>query len=122
MNEALQRLGAVSRKYETKASEATDVYVAAARAEAAYKREHAKAALRFKESGERMSVAEAELRADADDGVSRLYEERLVLAATAEGHKHKLIQLREQNANGRTAVVDERASDEIHARGYGGAS
>lgn len=122
MNEALQRLGVVSREYETKANGATDVYVAAARAESAYKRERAKASLRFKESGGRMSVAEAELRADADDAVASLYEDRLVLAATAAAHKDKLIQLREQNANGRTAVVDERAGDEIHARGHGGAA
>src|SRR5437899_7809040 len=109
MNEALQHLRAVSLEYEFKASEATNVYTTAARAEAVYKRERAKASLRFKESGERMSVAEAELRADADDAVARLYEDRLVLAATAAAHKDKLIQLREQNANGRTAVVDERA-------------
>lgn len=120
MNEALQRLGVVSREYELMATDAKEIYVAAAKAEAAYKRERAKAALRLKESGERMSVAEAELRADADDKVAALYEERLIASATAEAHKHKLIQLREQNANGRTAVVDERANDEIHARGYGG--
>lgn len=122
MNEALQHLRAVSLEYESKASDATKVYTAAARAEAVYKRERAKASLRFKESGERMSVAEAELRADADDNVARLYEDRLVLAATAAAHKDKLIQLREQNANGRTAVVDERAGDEIHARGHSGAA
>lgn len=117
MSESLRRLGDVSRFYEQKADECEAVYTAAARAESAYKHERAKTVIRFKESGERMSVAEAETRADADEAVAQLYQDRLVKAAQADALKAKLSQLREQVAVGRTAVVDERAADQFHARG-----
>lgn len=120
MSESIRRLGDVSRLYEMKADECEAVYTAAARAESAYKHERAKAVLRHKESGERMSVAEAETRADADESVAQLYQDRLVKTAQADALKAKLSQLREQVAVGRTAVVDERAADQFHARGYGG--
>lgn len=120
MSESIRRLGDVSRLYETKADECEQVYTDAARAESAYKHERAKAVIRFKESGERMSVAEAETRADASDEIAALYQARLVNAARADALKAKLAQLREQVAVGRTAVVDERAADQFHARGYGG--
>lgn len=121
MSEAAQHLGKVSREYELRAISAADVYTEAARAEAAYKNERAKAVYRHKMSGDRMSVAEAELRADAQDDICELLQARLVKAAAADGLKARLTQLREQNANGRTAVVDERAADQFHANGYGGA-
>lgn len=120
MSESIRRLGDVSRLYETKADECEQVYTDAARAESAYRHERAKAVLRHKESGERMSVAEAETRADADESVAQLYQDRLVKVAKADALKAKLSQLREQVAVGRTAVVDERAADQFHARGYGG--
>lgn len=81
MSESLRRLGDVSRLYEQKADECEQVYTDAARAESAYKHERAKAVIRFKESGERMSVAEAETRADASDEVAALYQDRLVKTA-----------------------------------------
>jgi hypothetical protein len=115
-------MGEVSREYELKARESEGIYTAAARAESAYKHEKAKRVIRFKESGEKMSVAEAETRADADDAIAELYQTRLVAQAVADAHKAKLAQLREQVAVGRTAVVDERAADQFHSRGYGGAA
>lgn len=120
--ESRSRLGEVSREYQEKADSADQVYGAAARAEAGYKKARAKAVLRFKTDAERMSQAEAETRADADDEVARLHETYLVAKAAADALKAKLTQLREQNANGRTAVVDERGVDELHGRGYGGAA
>lgn len=120
MSESIRHLGNVSRDYQIKADTADEIYTAAAEADAAHKHAHAKAVLQFKESGERMSQGEAETRADADDGVAELYRDKVVTKAKAEALKAKLTQLREQNANGRTAVVDERGVDDLHARGYGG--
>jgi hypothetical protein len=120
MNESLRRLGDVSRAYDLKADTADEVYTAAAEADATHKHAHAKAVLEFKESGERMSQGEAEARADADDHIAGLYRDKVVTKAKAEALKAKLVQMREQQANGRTAVVDERAVDEGHARGSGG--
>src|SRR5690606_17880878 len=99
------------------------VALAAAAAEAAHKTARAKAILRFKaEADTRVSHAEAESRAEADDEVARLYLERLTTAAVAESHREKLRQLREQVANGRTAVASERAADAHHAAGLTGAA
>lgn len=122
MSDAVRRMGEVSREYELKANTAEQVYTDAARAEASYKNERAKAVLAHKLSGERMSVAEAELRADAQDDIAELLQNRLVKSAVADALKAKLMQLREQVASGRTVVVDERAADQFHARGYGGAA
>jgi hypothetical protein len=119
MSESVRRMGEVSREYELKANSAEQVYEEAARAESAYKNE---AVLKNKLSVERMSVAEAELRADAQDDIAELLQNRLVKQAVADALKAKLAQLREQVAVGRTAVVDERAGDQFHSRGYSGAS
>jgi pheromone shutdown protein TraB len=100
---------------------AHDVYTTAARAEAAHRHEKAKAMLRIKADVDfKMSIAEAETRADADDTVAELFQQRVVTAAAADALRAKLAQLREQVAVGRTAVVDERAGDQFHSRGYGG--
>lgn len=120
MSESVRHLGIVSRAYDLKADTAEEVYTAAGEADAEYKHRHAKAVLAFKESGERMSQAEAECRADADDDIAALYRDKMVTRAKADALKVKLAQMREQQANGRTAVVDERGVDEGHARGYGG--
>ena len=119
MSESLRRLGYADREYDVKANSADEVYTAAAEADANHKHAHAKAVLMFKESGERMSQGEAETRADADDEVARLYREKVVTRAKADALKAKLAQLREQQANCRTAAVDERGVDESHTRGYG---
>jgi hypothetical protein len=120
-SESLKRLGDVSRTYEEKANEAAKVYEAAARAESAHRYEKAKAMLRIKDGADfKMSIAEAETRADADDTVAELFQQRVVTAAAADALRAKLAQLREQVAVGRTAVVDERAGDQFHSRGYGG--
>lgn len=119
MSESLWRLGYADQEYDVKASSADEVYTAAAEADANHKYAHARAVLQFKESGERMSQGEAETRADADDDVARLYREKVVTRAKADALKAKLTQLREKQANCRTAAVDERGVDESHARGYG---
>lgn len=119
----LQRLGEVSRQYERLADEYRQVALNAAAAEAAHKSGRAKAILSFKASTtERISHAEAETRAEADDRIAELYLRRLTTAALAESHRAKLHQLREQVATGRTAVVAERAADGHHAVGLTGAS
>lgn len=119
---ALERLGAVSRSYELAVNEYGPLAVTAAKAEAAYRVAKAKAVLAAKAGPERTSVAEAEARADADDNIANLLQERLIAAALADAHKAKLAQLREQVATGRTLAASERAVDVIHAQGTSGAA
>ncbi len=120
---AAARLGAVSRAYEQSAVEYQAVAVAAAEAEAAHKTARAKKILALKaDDSVRMSHAEAETRAEADDEIAGLCRDRLIAGAMADSHRERLRQLREQVATGRTAVASERAADEFHAKGYGGAA
>lgn len=119
---AIDRLGDVSRQYEQMANTYRDVTLDAAAAEAAHKTARAKAILRAKSGEERVSHAEAETRAEADDAIADLYLRRLTTAALAESHRAKLHQLREQVATGRTAVASERAADQFHAEGRTGAA
>lgn len=123
MKSASQRLGEVSRAYEIAADEYRVIAQRAAEAEAAHKSARAKKILAAKaDDSQRMSHAEAETRAEADDSIAVLYRERLIAAALADSAREKLRQLREQNANGRTAVASDRAVDEFHARGLTGAA
>lgn len=92
-----------------------DVYTAAAKADAAYKRDRAKTVLKFKASVERMTQAEAETRADADDVISHLYLTKVIASAESEALKDKLRQLKEREASCRTEVTTEREADRIHA-------
>lgn len=115
MNEAIQRLRATSDSFEAKANMTRDVYTAAARADAAYKRDRAKAVLKFKATVERMTQAEAETRADADDVISTLYLTKVIANAEQEALKDKLRQLKEREASCRTEVTTEREADRIHA-------
>lgn len=119
---ALGRLGAVSRAYEMAADEYRGIAERAAIAEAAHKAARAKAILKFKAAGERVSHAEAETRAEAEDQIADLFRERLIAAALADSAREKLRQLREQQANGRTAVASEREVDKIHAGQWSGAA
>lgn len=122
----LQRLGAVSRTYERLTDAYRQVALDAAAAEAEHKTARAKAILSAKATAkgesERISHAEAETRAEADDAVAALFLARLTTAALADSHREKLRQLREQVATGRTAVASDRASDGFHASGYTGAA
>lgn len=117
---AIEHLGEVSREYQLKADEFKSVATKAAEAEAAHKSRRAQRALEFKDSGECRSMTEAEARADADGEIAGLLRERLIAAAIADSHKQKLLQLKEQNANGRSVVASERETDRMHAGGYGG--
>ena len=120
---ALRRLGEVSRAYELAADEYRAIALRAAEAEAAHKAARAKAILRVKASEtERISHAEAEARAEADEEIANLYRDRLITAALQDSHREKLRQLREQVATGRTAVTSEREVDKIHAAGLSGAA
>lgn len=115
MNEAIQRLRATSDSFEAKANLTRDVYGEAARADAAHKRERAKAVLRFKAGAERMTQSEAETRADADDVIAELHLKKVITNAEMEALKDKLRQLKEREASCRTEVTTEREADRIHA-------
>lgn len=122
MDESLGHLGAVSRQYQIKAAEYEGVLVAAARAEAAHKSARARAILTALSAGDRVSHAKAETVAEADEDIGALYQDRLIAAAIAEAHKAQLLQLREQNANGRSIVASARETDRMHAENRGGAA
>lgn len=117
ISEALRRLGAVSAEYERLAREFGQIADAAARAEAEHRREKAKAVVWHKQSGaaEKISMTEAEHRADADDHVSGLYLQRVVTAAAADAARSQLHQKREQVAVGRSFAAAEREADRISA-------
>jgi hypothetical protein len=117
------RLGAVSRAYELAVDAYRQIALDAATAEAEHKTARAKAILRVKATTEdRVSHADAEARAEADDTIAALYLCRLTTAAVADSHREKLRQLREQVATGRTAVASERLQDQLHADGRTGAA
>ena len=117
------RLGAVSRAYELAVDAYRQIALDAAAAEAEHKTARAKAILREKARDDvRMSQAEAEARAEADDDIAALYMRRMTTAAVADSHREKLRQLREQVATGRTAVASERLQDQLHAENRVGAA
>lgn len=119
---ALAHLGRISRAYEIAADEYREIAQRAAETEAAHKTARAKSILRFKAAGERVSHAEAETRAEAEEDIAVLFRERLIAAALADSAREKLRQLREQVSVGRTAVASERAVDDFHGRGITGAA
>lgn len=119
---AIDQLGHVSRTYATAAQEYEAIAIAAAEAESLHKAERAKAILQAKAGEERVSHAEAETRAEADDRIAELYRDRLVKAAQSDAHRARLTQLKEQVAVGRSYVTSERAADQFHADRLGGAA
>lgn len=112
---ALAHLAKISAEYAEMAQAYEEVARTAAECEADHRHARAKAVLKYKASEDRMSQAEAETRAEADDGVANLYRLRVVTAAVADAHRERLRQLREQTSVGRSVVASERAGDEIHA-------
>lgn len=106
----------MSAEYATKAEEYGRIADEAARAEAEHRKERAKAIVWHKTSAEKISMAEAETRAEADENVSRLYLDRLVKAAAADAARARLHQLKEQTAVGRSFAAAERAADQIHGQ------
>jgi hypothetical protein len=122
----LQRLTSYALAYERAADEYKALALEAAASEAEHKAARAKAVLRFKakvEQGkQRMSQAEAESMAEADDTVADLYMARLTSAALAEAHKQKLFQLKSMVEVAWTVVASERVGDFHHAAGLTGAA
>lgn len=118
----LRHLADTARRYQQAAAEYGPLLQAAAQAEADYKRDRAKLMLRCRDSGEVRSVAEAEMRADADDHVAGLLQQRLLTRAVADSHLEMLRQLRTQVEAVRSYVATEREADRHHAQGHTGAS
>lgn len=114
---ALAHLGQVSALYAELAQAYEAVALTAANAEAEHKRARAQTILRVKASEERMSHAEAETRAEADEHVAELYRQRVTTAAVADAHRARLSQLKEQVAVGRSFAVAERTADTLETRG-----
>jgi hypothetical protein len=117
VNAALKHLGAVSRVYEVKADEYVTVCTDLAEAKAEYT--HAKAVFKIEKKIHFLKISDVELetRAHADEHIAGLYRQMLLCEAAEKSLEAKLRQLKEQQANGRTAVVQEREVDQIHANG-----
>lgn len=125
MSDALRHLGKVSRAYEEKANEWCIVCDEYAEAKAAFTEQRAifKVNARFNAKPEdKLSDVELESRAHADPKIASLYLTYLQKEAKKDALKKKLEQMQEQQANGRTAVVEERKSNEIHSSGASGAA
>lgn len=123
MSEALRRLGVVSRAYESKADEYIQVCEDLARADAEYTAAKAKFKVEIKfNSAEKVSDVELETRAHADETISSLYAEYLRLKFAEKSLEQKLRQLKTQNDNGRSALVQERETDKFHGLGLSGAA
>jgi hypothetical protein len=119
MSEALRRLGEVSRTYEALAQDYARILEEAAHAEADYKRARGRFIVTARFEDPKASVAFIDAQVDADDDLAGLLRQRLVTQSAAEAAKARLQQLREQVANGRTAVATERESDRIHSTSTG---
>lgn len=125
MSEALKRLGAVSRAYESKSDEYVEVCRSLARADAAFTKAKAvfKVNARMNSGPEgKLSDVELETRAHADDEISALHLDFLLWKSNEKSLYEKLRQLKTQNDNGRSAVATEREVDKIHAGGLSGAA
>lgn len=122
----VQRLTSYALAYEKSADDYRQVALDAAAAEADHKAQRAKAILRFKASREpgeqRISQAEAETRAEADDNVAGLYLARLTTAALVDAHRQKLFQMKTMTEVARTVVASDRVADQFHANGMTGAA
>lgn len=117
MTTAQQHYNAVSRDYALKASEFADLATKAADAEGRYKRGKAVFKTSLRDRGECRSDAEAETRADADDEIGGLLQERLLTAAVRDAAEEKLRQLRAQLDYGREVIKSDRDQDRLHAQG-----
>jgi hypothetical protein len=122
MSAALLHLGKVSRAYEAKADEYITACGDAAMAKAAFTKAKAVFKVEARFNSDKVSDVELESRAHADDRISSLYEDMLLKESTEKSMYEKLRQLREQQANGRTSVVESRAIDQLHAQGLTGAA
>lgn len=97
--------------------------VQAAEAEARHKSERAKRVLRAQAGskiaqGKSMSVAQAEVVAEADDEVATLYMKRLTSAAIAESTREAMRSIRSNQEALRTAAAS--ARDSVTGPGYNG--
>lgn len=126
MSSTIERLVSYALAYEDAANKFQEIAVAAASNEAEHKAQRAKAILRYKadatKRGNRVSHAEAETAAEADDEVADLYMARLTSAAIADSARQKLFQLKEMVGVARTVVASDRAADMHHASGFSGAA
>lgn len=126
MSATIDRLISYAIEYEKAAKEYKDIAFQAACNEAEHKAARAKEILSYKargaKAGNRISHAEAETAAEADDQVADLYMARLTSAAIADSARQRLFQLREMVGVARTVVASDRASDMHHAGGLTGAA
>lgn len=117
----MESLVSVSRQHAEMVNDYRLAHRKAARAEADYRAIRAKAVIAVR-SREGCPLAEAQHKADASDVVRNAHLERNLAVGDVAVIREHLHELAEQQANGRTAVVEARQADQWAARGYDGAS
>ena len=110
----------INEEYRRLAGTYKNVAREAASSNAEHKSKRAQKIILIKDASPGMSHAEATARAEADPEIAALYQDRMLKASVADSLKEKLRQLKEEVPSARTDVVNERGTDEFHARGYGG--
>lgn len=108
MNDLFVEWNNVTKQYKNE-------LIAAATAEADHKRERARFIVAARASDPKLSAAQAETQAEADDTISELYLERLGGAALAEATKHRLFMLRSKSDSLRSEKVDEREANKLYS-------
>ena len=119
---ASEYLHRVNEEYRRLAGQYKGVAREAALAEAHHKAQRAKKILVIKDANPGMSHAEAVTRAEADDEIAALHQDRLLKDGLRDSLKEKLHQMKEEVPSARTGVVNERTVDDFHSRGYSGAA
>lgn len=114
MNDLFVEWNNVTKQYKNE-------LIAAATAEADHKRERARFIVAARATDPKLSAAQAETQAEADDTISELYLERLGNAALAEATKHRLFMLRSNADALRSERVDEREAAKLYSEAPGGA-
>lgn len=114
MNDLFVEWNNVTKQYKNE-------LIAAATAEADHKRERARFIVSARAADPKLSAAQAETQAEADDTISELYLERLGNAALAEATKHRLFMLRSNADALRSERVDEREANKLYSEAPGGA-
>lgn len=92
-----------------------EALIKAAQSEAEYKNQRARFILAYKAQGERVSQAEAEAAADADETLYRARLARLADDAEVEACKAEMWWFREHSQHLRSDRVDERQSNHMYA-------
>lgn len=114
---------APSRMYQQVVFDYKSAATTTATAKGEFTKKKAQFKLKEKSRAEgKISDAELETRAHADDEIADLYQAYLNSDALEKSYKAKLDELKEASANWRMETAKERDIDKMHAQGWSGAA